>query len=118
MQSKSPSISFFRTLAALTLLGLAASAQAQAQAKTGFGFCYVQDLTSFKTYASPVFPVSWKPGEELPRAEALATEFLAVVTAVGGTGQKNCYPPNESKAVADSERAEVKRLGTSTFLQK
>lgn len=116
MQSKSPSISFFRTLAALTLLGLAASAQAQV--KTGFGFCYVQDLTSFKTYASPVFPVSWKPGEELPRAEALATEFLAVVTAVGGTGQKNCYPPNESKAVADSERAEVKRLGTSTFLQK
>ncbi|CAM4398915.1 PDZ domain-containing protein [Comamonas aquatilis] len=116
MQRKSPSISFCQTLAALAMLGLAASAQAQV--KKGFGFCYVQDLTKFKTYASPVFPVSWKPGDELPRSEALATEFLAVVTAVGGTGQKACYPPNESKAVTDSQRAEVKRLGTSTFLQK
>ena len=95
-------------LVASVLLPIPAHAQATPATQQGFGFCTVTDNSSaqIKIWASPVFPLdiaSDDPGGSRRTAE-VASEFMAHVGTLGGTGTKVCMVlPSQAEAAAFRE---------------
>lgn len=91
------------------LLPLSSAAQSPAGVSQGFVFCTVTDTSSAqaKIWASPVFELSHDPSDPAApgRLNAVAAEFLQHITALGGTGTKECVSlPTHAEADALREQ--------------